>query len=165
MCYYITTEKCKKHFSVDEGVIKMASVFDVAKYILEKKGRMSTWKLQKLCYYSQAWALAWTEKPIFNEDFEAWSNGPVCPILFQEHKGKFSVSKDDISGDSSCLTEDEKDTINIVLKDYGNMEPYDLRELSHSEAPWKDARGDLPESVRSDEVITKEAMGEYYGSL
>ena len=56
----------------------MASVFDVAKYILNNKGRMSTWKLQKLCYYSQAWSLAWTETPLFEEDFEAWKNGPVC---------------------------------------------------------------------------------------
>ena len=32
----------------------MATVFDVAKYILKKQGKMSTWKLQKLCYYAQA---------------------------------------------------------------------------------------------------------------
>lgn len=41
--------------------VSVAAVFDVAKYILEKQGRMSTWKLQKLCYYSQAWSLAWTD--------------------------------------------------------------------------------------------------------
>ncbi len=49
----------------------MANVFDVAKYILEKTGTISTWKLQKLCYYSQAWELAWTGNPLFEEDFEA----------------------------------------------------------------------------------------------
>ena len=38
----------------------MGTVFDVAKYILSKTGSITTWKLQKLCYYSQAWALAWT---------------------------------------------------------------------------------------------------------
>ena len=46
----------------------MATVFDVAKYILHKKGRISTWKLQKLCYYSQAWQLAWTGRSIFEEN-------------------------------------------------------------------------------------------------
>lgn len=143
----------------------MASIFDVAKYILIKKGNLSTWKLQKLCYYSQAWALAWTAKPIFMEDFEAWSNGPVCPELFKEHKGKFSVSSNEIPGDCSNLSEDEMDTINIVLRDYGDMEPYDLRELSHSEDPWRDARRGIPDSIRSNEIITKESMGEYYGSL
>ena len=47
----------------------MASVFDVAKYILKQAGEMSTWKLQKLCYYSQAWSLAWTEHELFSEEF------------------------------------------------------------------------------------------------
>lgn len=37
----------------------MATVFDTAKYILEKRGAMSTMKLQKLCYYAQAWSLVW----------------------------------------------------------------------------------------------------------
>ena len=54
----------------------MANVFDTAKYILEQKGDMSTMKLQKLCYYSQAWGLVWDDEPLFDEDFEAWANGP-----------------------------------------------------------------------------------------
>ena len=144
----------------------MTNVFDTAKYILECLGSMSTWKLQKLCFYAQAWSLAWTEKPLFEEEFEAWSNGPVCPTLFYEHKGKFSVDKQDISyGNSDRLTADQKETIDIVLRDYGDMEPYDLREQTHHEAPWQDARGDLPEGARSNTIITKSAMGEYYGSL
>ena len=42
----------------------MGSVFDTAKYILEKCGTMSTMKLQKLCYYSQAWSLVWDDAPL-----------------------------------------------------------------------------------------------------
>lgn len=72
---------------------------------------------------------------------------------------KFSVT------DLENLTEDEKNSINIVLRDYGGMKPYDLRELSHSEAPWKDARNGLPEGAKCKTVITKGSMGEYYGSL
>lgn len=144
----------------------MATVFDVAKYILHKMGPISTWKLQKLCYYSQAWQLAWTGKSIFNEDFEAWANGPVCPDLFFEHRGKFAVGeKDIIKGNEDKLSADEKESIDIILKDYGELEPYALRELSHREAPWKEARGDLPEGAKCQTVITKESMGEYYGSL
>ncbi len=144
----------------------MADVFDVAKYILESKGSLSTWKLQKLCYYAQAWALAWTAQPLFDEEFQAWSNGPVCPDLFREHRGKFSVSADDLKkGDSEQLTEDERDTINVVLNDYGDMQPYALRELTHNEAPWKIARGSLSEGARCQTVISKASMGDYYGSL
>lgn len=75
----------------------MASVFDVAKYILSKTGKISTWKLQKLCYYSQAWELAWTGNSLFDEDFEAWANGPVCPELFHKHQGRFLVGYEDIN--------------------------------------------------------------------
>lgn len=144
----------------------MASVFDVAKYILHKSGKLSTWKLQKLCYYAQAWEIAWTDTPIFEEDFEAWANGPVCPPLFYAHKGKYIIGEGElVKGNPDNLTDEQKNDIDIILSDYGNMEPYDLRELSHSEDPWKDARGDLPEGARCNTVITKDSMGIYYGSL
>ena len=144
----------------------MASVYDVAKYILISMGSMSTWKLQKLCYYSQAWSLAWTEEPIFEEDFQAWANGPVCPQLFHCHQGMFTIGSNDLIAGNPCnLTEDQKDTVNIVLKDYGSMEPYELRELTHREDPWKIARNGLPEGASGQAVISKEAMGAYYGSL
>ena len=146
----------------------MANVFDTAKYILGKTGQVSTWKLQKLCYYSQAWSLAWTGKPLFDEDFEAWSNGPVCPELFREHKGKFIVSNSDIPTkreSNTALTPEQAETIDRVLKTYGSWEPYELREQSHAESPWKDARGDLPIGAPGHTVIEKSAMGEYYGSL
>lgn len=144
----------------------MVSVFDVAQYILSKKEPMSTWKLQKLCYYSQAWHYTWTEKPLFSESFEAWANGPVCPILFYEHQGIFMITKKDLSkGDESLLSDDEKESIDIIVKDYGELAPYDLRELTHNEDPWKKARGALPEGARCNVVITLESMGEYYGQL
>ena len=145
----------------------MASVFDVAKYILEKQGTISTWKLQKLCYYSQAWALAWSDgSPLFNEDFQAWSNGPVCKDLYDTHKGEYLVASTSfLCGDMSNLTEDEIDTIDTVLESYGDKTPFWLREQSHEEAPWKDARGHLPEYARSRKIITKESMGAYYGEL
>lgn len=145
----------------------MASVFDVAKYILERKGKMSTWKLQKLCYYAQAWALAWTDgRPLFAEEFEAWANGPVCRDLYNVHVGAYTIKADDLRrGDAAKLSDDEKDTINVVLDYYGDKEPYWLREQTHSEQPWIEARGDLLEGERGNTVITQESMGAYYGSL
>ncbi len=146
----------------------MANVFNAARYILNKLGPMSTWKLQKLCYYSQAWSLAWTGQPLFQEDFEAWSNGPVCYELFRAHKGRFIVSLEDISEkleNYPPLTSEQENTIDNVLNDYGNMEPYELREQTHEESPWKDAWGDLPFGSKCQNVISKTAIGAYYGSL
>ena len=136
------------------------------KYILEHMGRLSTWKLQKLCFYAQAWTLAWDGEELFREDFQAWSNGPVCPELFRVHKGKFSVEADDIPwGNPTNLNENQTENIDIVIRDYGDMEPYELREQTHGEDPWKKARGNLPDGASSNALITKESIGEYYGSL
>lgn len=101
----------------------MANVFDVAAYILEKEGEMTTMKLQKLCYYAQAWSLAWEGRPLFDEDFQAWANGPVCRELYNKHAGYFEI-KDmhffDGEKSSSGLTKKEKDIIKDVLETYGD---------------------------------------------
>lgn len=147
----------------------MADIFDVAKYILSKKSRITTWKLQKLCYYSQAWSLAWHENtPLFNEDFQAWANGPVCWTLYNEHRGMYMIQESDLLfGDASNLNESQKEDIDTVLDYYGDKEPYWLREQTHSEDPWRMARArrDCADGDPCDEIINKTAMGYYYGSL
>ena len=142
----------------------MATVFDTAAYILEKQGKMSTWKLQKLCYYAQAWHLAWTEQPIFGEDFEAWRNGPVCRELYNKHRGRFMIDSLP-DGDPSALSMDEVDSIERVIAEYGALEPYALREQTHHEDPWINARAGLAPDAPSDRIISKNDIGEYYASL
>ena len=146
----------------------MANVFDVAKYILEKTGRISTMKLQKLCYYAQAWSLVWDDRPLFDEDFEAWANGPVCRELFNMHRGNFSIEATDIPTDDlsgSSLNASEKETIDAVLKSYGDKNAQWLSTLTHMEAPWNEARVGVPSGAACTNVITKESMAMYYGSL
>lgn len=143
----------------------MVTILDLAKYILERQEQYSAWKLQKLCYYAQAWHYTWTERRLIAEDFQAWRNGPVCPMLFVLCKGKFIITADDIPGDSSKLNDDEKESVDVVLKDYGNREPFDLQAQVIFEEPWRLARGDLPADANCETIITLESMGSYYGSL
>ena len=144
----------------------MANVFDVATYILERNEKpMSALKLQKLVYYCQAWSLVWDEKPIFNEQVEAWSNGPVVRDLYQEHRGKYEVSLRDINGDSNVLTTDEKDTVDVVMRDYGNKPAPWLVMLSHSELPWRQAREGLEPFEQSSRVIELDDIANYYSGL
>ena len=63
------------------------------------------------------------------------------------------------------LNSDQKETIDIVLRDYGNMEPFELRELSHSEEPWINARKGIADDESCNNVISKSSMGNFYGSL
>ena len=143
----------------------MANVFDAAKYILEQLGEMSTMKLQKLCYYAQAWSLVWDDVPLFNEEFEAWANGPVCPELFYKTQGIFSVTAKDETGGTGDLSEDKNDTIDAVLEHYGNHNAQWLSQLTHMEDPWNDARKGIPIGVGCSNIITKESMAMYYGGL
>jgi len=145
----------------------MADVFDVASYILEKTGPISSMKLQKLVYYSQAWSLVWDETPLFEEHIEAWANGPVCRALFDIHRGFFTISTSDIPGESDNLSSNQKETIDIVVKTYNPYSSAALSAQTHRERPWIDARkrSGAEDGERSDEVITLQEMQEYYESL
>ena len=148
---------------------KPVSVLDVAAYIVCKQTKehpLTAWKLQKLVYYSQAWSLVWDEAPLFNEQIEAWANGPVCPDLYKAHRGKFTVGSL-ASGDPKKLTRDQQDTINAVIMGYGDKSSQWLSDLTHMEAPWRDARAaaGLADGVRGNAVISLGAMADYYGSL
>ena len=54
----------------------MASAHDVARYIVRQLAPLSTIKLQKLVYYSQAWHLVWEDAPLFDERVEAGKMAP-----------------------------------------------------------------------------------------
>ena len=147
----------------------MANVFDVAKYILHSiGGDISTMKLQKLCYYAQAWHLVWHDnKPLFSEDFEAWVNGPVCKELFHCHQGKFIISENDLLGDelTGSLTDEEISTIDKIIDFYGSKTGAWLSELTHKEKPWLEARGNISTQSISHNIISKKSMYDYYRSL
>ena len=112
----------------------MASAHDVAAYILSKRRPITAMKLQKLVYYSQAWSLVWDEAPLFEEQIEAWANGPVVRELYDRHRGVFKVD-DWPSGNPSKLTASEVETVDQVMKYYGNMSSQELSNRTHQEAP------------------------------
>ncbi len=145
----------------------MANVFDVAKYILENTGEISTYKLQKLCYYSQAWNLVWHDIPLYDSPIMAFAHGPVIKELYDYHKGQFSIKSSDIKKCklSNILTDSEKDTINRVLQFYGNKTAQWLSDLTHMEEPWRNARKGIPDGQPSSKVISLNDMMEYYSSL
>jgi uncharacterized phage-associated protein len=142
----------------------MANVKDVAQYILDRIGPTSTWKLQKLVYYSQAWHSVWEDEPLFGARIEAWANGPVCLDLYEAHRGKFSVSKI-LGGDIRNLSSGERESIDVVIGHYGKYNGQQLSALTHNEPPWIDARQGLAPGERGNREISIEAMAEYYGSL
>jgi uncharacterized phage-associated protein len=126
----------------------------------EKNIEITNLKLQKLLYYAQAWSLVLRKEPLFEADFEAWVHGPVVPSVFRRFKGNRwnpIAEKVDPIQDRLILAHLEK-----VMKVYGGATAGQLERLSHSESPWKNARGALAPDVSSNNEITKESMREYY---
>lgn len=140
----------------------MANAIDVAAYIESKGFAGDKWKLQKLTYYAQAWTLAWTGRPLFESKIEAWKDGPVTRDLYREDTyyrnrgtGRLDASPENLSGA-------QRARIDAVLDFYGGYTGSQLSHLTHQEAPWKNARKDLPEGARSTEPISVKAIREFY---
>ncbi|WP_218109149.1 Panacea domain-containing protein [Streptomyces agglomeratus] len=121
-------------------------------------------KLQKLCYYSQAWSLVWDEQPLFPERIEAWANGPVVRSLYAQHRGQYTVHEWPM-GNAAALTVDERATVDAVIGSYNKLTAQQLSDLTHSEQPWLGARVGIPLSERSEAEITQESMRDFYTSL
>lgn len=141
-------------------------VLDVAAYILEKTGPITAMKLQKLCYYAQAWNLVWEDRELFPEEIQAWANGPISPTLYRAHRGEFVVTQIP-SGKARKVKNDPAaaSTIEGILATYQQMSTSELSTLTHREAPWSAARRCLLPGQASQAVITHAAMVEYYSSL
>ena len=72
----------------------MQDIKDIARYLgislLSKGLSVSPLKLQKILYYSQSWhmVLFGRNNTLFVDAPQAWVNGPVYPVIFQEYKNK-----------------------------------------------------------------------------
>lgn len=144
----------------------MVEVIDVAAYVLEQVGSVTTMKLQKLVYYSQVRHLIACGSPLFPEEIQAWANGPVSPKLYHAHSGKYMISRGGVSSNDSSdrLSPLEREVIDFVVEKLGSYSGEQLRELSHSERPWQEARRGYAPGDRCSEPITIDSIRKFYSS-
>ncbi|SDO37837.1 Panacea domain-containing protein [Geodermatophilus sp. DSM 45219] len=134
---------------------------DVAGYILDRLGPMESWKVQKLTYYTQAWALAWEGQPVFDDRIEAWTNGPVTPSIWNAHRKQRWVTR--LPGaHPDRLTPEQVDVVEAVLDFYGSCDGDTLSKMTHDEGPWQEARRGLSEGAWSDAEISQRSMRGFY---
>ena len=139
----------------------MENVYTVAKWFLSQKS-MTHKKLQKLCYYAQAWYCAlYDGTPLFAEDIQAWVHGPVIPALYSVYVDYKWLDIPAAPFDSS-FDQKTTDILEAVYNTYGNFSGDQLESLTHSEDPWINARGDKKPWETCTTVITCAAMREYY---
>jgi len=146
---------------------RQLSVEDIANYFLAKNDpeagdMISNLKLQKLCYYAQGFHLAMFNEPLFTEEIEAWQHGPVIPSLYRKYRdyGADSIPAPD-KLDLSIYDKKVQDLLDEVYRVFGQFSAWKLRNLTHEEAPWKEAF----EKGAGVEVITHASMKEYFKTL
>lgn len=145
----------------------------LSEYILERGGKMSHLKLQKILFYIQALHLAYFDAPIIEDEFQAWLHGPVSRKVYDQIKG-VSILYTEINYEPAAggarpseilkaeLTADQLDLVDEVIDEYGQLTSSQLEKLTHSEDPWINARRGYGVAERCEEVIPKEAMRQYY---
>lgn len=141
----------------------MATAFDAAAYILEKKGTLTGYQLQKLLYYSQVWHLVATGEPLFPERIVAYRHGPVVPDVSICHQHKRWVHSEDIQGNTGNVGPRAACVIDAVLSSYGDMSGEELEELSHSEEQWREYFNN--QAGHESEEIPLESLANYYAGL
>lgn len=140
----------------------MTDVRNVADYFLSKDA-MTHKKLEKMCYYAQAWYLANYGTPLFNNRFEAWVHGPVSPDLYAKYKqwGWMPIPKG-INIDMG-VSPQERDILDKVYDTYGGYDGDELERLTHMEEPWQKARRGCGPLDYSRNPISMKDMRDYYG--
>ncbi len=140
------------------------SVFEIADWFLSKEP-MSHLKLQKLCYYAQAWNYALKNSRLIDSDFQAWVHGPVSPALYEKFRS-FGFDCIKIIGHCKHNIDDEDiEILESVWTTYGNYAANALETLTHRELPWIEARVGYKPDERCQVVILPSTMKKYYSSI
>lgn len=120
----------------------MKTAHQVAQFFLHhafdgEKDQISNLKLQKLLYYTQGYALALLDRPLFEEPIKCWTHGPVVKSVYHEYKsfGK-GIIKPTTVFDLTIFDTDEKAILTRVANEYGQYSAWKLRDMTHDEAPW-----------------------------
>lgn len=158
----------------------MNNALDVARYVInysnKKKYGVSNLKLQKIMYFIQAYFLTAEidSSPCFSERIEAWDFGPVVPEVYHEFKQYGSGNIPTITSyilfdqnniwnshreeyNSDVLSEKDRKMIEAVVDSFSDYSASDLVDLTHRQAPWRNAY--VP---YQNNEITKESIRRYF---
>jgi uncharacterized phage-associated protein len=120
------------------------SALTIAKWFIawaEAEGEeLSNLKLQKLLYYAQGHHLAEQHRPLFSDQIQAWSHGPVVPGVYHQYKGSGSATIELPDEDSFTWDDVDSETADFlsrVWNTYGGFSAGRLRNMTHEELPWQ----------------------------
>jgi len=136
----------------------MYPAITVARYVIEhcnSTGRtISNLKLQKILYFVQAEFLVSKGEPCFRERIEAWDFGPVIPEVYHHYKVYGSASIPCIAEQLySPFSDEDQKLIDDIVDECAKYSASALVEITHRQAPWRDAYRPNTNALISNESI------------
>ena len=135
----------------------------VARYLMDRCEDLTPLMLQKALYYIQGFHYAFLGSFPFPEECEAWTHGPVFKEVYLRYKDyRYEPEQEKKPFDASEFTAGEKAVYDSVINFFCCYSGRILERITHNEAPWLRARGSLPLTAYSEEVISREDLGSYF---
>jgi uncharacterized phage-associated protein len=121
-------------------------------------------EVQKLLFFLEGWHLATVGDSLFDEEFQAWANGPVIKTVYERllRYSAHSIPRSEIKSlDFAILGSLTLDLISRVFKTYREYDPGALIGLTHLPGtPWAQVRNahGIAKGATSTVVIPKICM-------
>lgn len=143
------------------------TALDIANYIVwyvesQQLGTITPLKLQKILYYVSTTFLKKNDIPLFSENFEKWQYGPVVtdvyhtfkihgfnhistpkPKLERDSTKPFGIKKVEFDPNIFLFDDQFTNDANTVIIKLVKKGAFDLVEMTHEEAAWKDFESDI----------------------
>ena len=137
----------------------------IALYIINSTYDITNLSLQKLLYYFKALGYVFYGRDLLNEKCEAWVHGPVFVKIYEKYKsfGRSTIINEFQKYNfDDLLTQEERQLCDYVLNHFAIYNGNILREFTHRELPWKEAREGLGETERCTNTIQDLLIQEYF---
>ncbi|MDO4927093.1 MAG: DUF4065 domain-containing protein [Turicibacter sp.] len=138
---------------------KNDKIFDVVDYILSLSDDITPLALQKILYYSQAFFKVFYGYHLFENNCEAWDQGPVYPEIYNKFKNYYDMSEKNVR---YSLDEEEQFFIELIMRYFGCYSGKSLERMTHCEKPWRETRKGLSPSQKGGRVIQQDLIESYF---
>ena len=147
--------------------IKNSKIDQIANYIIVHLGEVTPLALEKLLFFSNGVNYALNGEQLIFETSQAWQHGPVYPYIYNKYK-KYGYKPIDNGINSrhgcmqSLLSQDEIESIDLVIRTFGLYSPKTLEMISHTQSPWIEKRVDVRDDEAGSEIISEDSIKDYY---
>lgn len=158
--------KCKDAIEYIKSILGKEKIDIIARFFyVSNRQDVTNMSIQKMLYYAQGFFKAIYGKDLFNDDCQAWVYGPVYPKIYEKYRNiqnLESLSVSELNTGVDTLSKEELSFLKEIFNAFGIYSGYALRDMTHKEDPWKNTRIGLPAEARSERIIKKEDMENYF---